>query len=82
MNDPKAWITKYKDIHYQMDEIRLMSCMTSEDFMLHVMGTLPEECEAVLANLENRLIAENSNKLIIKVMHQKLNAHFKRLDEK
>ena len=53
--------------------------MSDDDFMLHVMGNLPKECEAMLMDLENRLLAETSEKLSIELMQQKLNAHFKRL---
>ena len=51
--------------------------MSDDDYMLHVMGNLPKEYEAVLIDLENRLMAESSKKLTIELMHQKLNAHSK-----
>ena len=55
--------------------------MSDDNFMLHIMGNLPEKCETVLTDLENRLMTESSDKLTI-CMHQKLNAHFKRLENK
>ena len=64
-------MTELKDINNQMDEIGLMSCMTNEDFMLYVMDNLPLKYEAVLTDLENRLITKNSDKLTNEVMHQK-----------
>ena len=65
-DNPKAWITKFEDIHYQMNEIRSTSCMTNEDFMLHVMGNLHKEHEAILTNHENRFITETGKKLTIR----------------
>ena len=57
-----------------MDKIELMSFMANEDFMLHIMGNPPEEYEAVLTDLENRLMFENENMFTIELIHQKLNA--------
>ena len=50
--------------------------------MLHVMVNLHEEYGAVLADLENRLMAESDGKLTIELMHHKLNMCFKRLQRK
>ena len=77
LDNPEAWITEWKHIQNQMDDIGLMSCMIYEDFMLHIIGNFPEEYESVLTKLEIRLMSEAGNKLIIEVMHQKLNACYK-----
>ena len=49
------------------------------NFMLYIMGNLPKKYEAVLKDLENKLMTESSEKHTIEPMNQKLNAHFKRL---
>ena len=54
--------------------------MSDNDFMLHVICTLPKEYKSVLTDLENRLMAESSEKRAIE-LHQ-LNALFKRLHSK
>ena len=36
----------------------------------------------MLTDLENRLMAEGADKLTVEVIHQKLDAHFKRLKNK
>ena len=69
MDNLKAWITELEDIQNQMDEIKLIQCMPDDDFMLHMMGNFPEENEAVLTDLKNRLVAESSDKLTIELMH-------------
>ena len=48
-NDPEVLITEIEDIYNQMDEIGLTSHMSYDDLMLHVMGNVSKEYEAVLA---------------------------------
>ena len=79
VDDLDVWITELKEIHNQMDDIWLMSCMPDNDFMLHIMGNLPNKYLALLTDLENGLIAESGEKIINELMHWKLKAHFKRL---
>ena len=50
-----------------------MSGMSDDDFMLHILGNLPKEYEAVLIDLENILMADSSEKFTIELMCQKLN---------
>ena len=76
-DNPEVWIIELEDIHNQMDEIRLTSQISDDDFKLHIMCNLPEEYEAVLTYLENRLMAESGEKVTGELMHQKLNACFK-----
>ena len=64
-NDPEVWITKPDVIGNQMDEIDLLSCMSDDDFMLHIIGNLSEEYEAVLTDLENRLMAESGKNSLL-----------------
>ena len=51
-NDPGVWITELEDIHNQIDEIGLTSCMSDNDFMFYIMGILLKEHEAELTQLE------------------------------
>ena len=81
-DDPEFWITELEAIHHKMDEKGLMSFMSDDDFMLHIMGNLSKKYEAIGISFENRLMAESYEKLAIKLMHQKLNACFKRLQNK
>ena len=60
-DDIELGITELEDINSQIDEIELTSQMSDDNFMLHVMGNLPKEYEAVFTDLENRLMA-NSGK--------------------
>ena len=53
-----------------MDEIGLKSQMSDGNFMLHIMDNLPKEYKAVLMDPESRLMAENSEKFTIELMHQ------------
>ena len=64
-------------IFNQMDKIGLMSLMSNDDFMLHIMGNLPKEYETVVTNTE--LMVESGEKLTIELMYQSLNAHLKNL---
>ena len=65
-----------------MNELELMSYISDNNFMLHIIDNLPEEYEALLTDVENRLMVESGYKLIIELMHQKLNNFFKRLENK
>ena len=56
--------------------------MSDDDFMLHIMDNLHKEYEAVLTDIEHRLMTESSEKCTTELMHQKLNACFKRLQSK
>ena len=53
-----------------------MSHMSDDDFILHIMGNLSKGYDAVLTNLENKLIADSSQDLTIELMHQKLKSSF------
>ena len=66
-DDPEVWIKEIEDNHNQVDEFGLT--LQDKDFMLHVMGNLPREFDTVLADLENRLMAECIEKLIIDLLH-------------
>ena len=81
-DDQKIWITELKFINNQMDEIGLILQMSDDNFMLPVMSNLSNEYGAVLTHLKKRLMSEHGEKLTIELMHQKLNAHFKRLHSK
>ena len=67
MDDLEVWITELEDIHDQTGEIGLMSYVSENDFMLQIMGNLPDEYDAMLTDLENRLKAESSKKLTIDI---------------
>ena len=57
-DDPEFWITELEDIPNQMDEIGLMSQMSDDDFVLHIMGNIADRN----AYLENNLMAESGEK--------------------
>ena len=80
-DDMEVWITQLEVIWYHMDEIRSTSHISVDDFMLHIMGSLPKEYKAVVTNLENRLMTESGKKLPIEFMHQMLNACFNSLSK-
>ena len=75
-------MTTFEDIRNQIDDIGSMLWMSDDDFMLPIMCNLPKEYKAVLTDLETWLMSEIGEKLTIDLMHQKLNAHFKRLQSK
>ena len=81
-NVPEVLITEFECIHNQIDELGLIPQMSDDDFMLLIMSNLPEEYEAVLTDVENRLILESGEKITIELISQQLNAPFKTLQSK
>ena len=69
-NVPEVLITEFEGIHNQIDELGLIPQMSDDDFMLLIMSNLPEEYEAVLTDVENRLILESGEKITIELISQ------------
>ena len=62
-----------------MNSANISGEMTDMDFIIHVLGNLPEEHEVAIQSLEERL-EDTSNKLGIEEVRTKLNARFARIN--
>ena len=81
-DDSNVWIKELEDLYNQMNEVGFTQVMSDDDFRLHVMGNLTKEYKASLIDVENCFYKTESENLTIKVMHQKLNARYKRMEAK
>ena len=62
-----------------MNSVNISGEMTDMDFIIHVLGNLPEEYEVAIQSLEERL-EDTSPKLEIEEVRMKLNARFVRIN--
>ena len=62
-----------------MDSVNTSGKMTDMDFIIHILGNLPEEYEVAIESLKERL-EDTSNKLGIEEVRTKLNARFARIN--
>ena len=58
-----------------MDVVNISGKMTDMDFIIHVLGNLPEEYEIAVESLEDQL-EDTTNKLGVEEVCTKLNARF------
>ena len=64
-----------------MDAVNISGKINDMDFMIHVLGNLPEEYEVAVESLEEKL-EDTKNVLDIEDIRSKLNARFARLNKK
>ena len=76
---PDDWITKLEIIISQLDQMGYK--ITDEDFMIHVLGNLPEEYESKVESLEKDLDHTN-DPLTIERITNKLNIKYKKICKK
>ena len=52
--DPDDWITYLESLQAKMNSVIISGEMTDMDFIIHVLGNLPEEYEVAIQSLEER----------------------------
>ena len=80
-SDPDKWITELESLRAEMDAVNISGKINDMDFMIHVLGNLPEEYEVAVESLEEKL-EDTKNVLDIEDIRSKLNARFARLNKK
>jgi len=71
--DPNVWISQLESIHARLKDMK--AGISNEDFIVHVLNSLPKEYEVQVSKLEERF-GSTANPLTIQDMHNKLNLKF------
>ena len=54
--DPNEWITELESLWVQKNQIHLVSKMSDQDLMIHIMNSLLEQYNPVIDNLEKKTL--------------------------
>ena len=81
-NYPDEWILNMGGLQISMNEFKLKSNVSDEDFMIHILKNLPKEYNVILNRLENCLMATRDNVLTIDAISKKLNHWYKIIKSK
>jgi hypothetical protein len=77
--DPYIWITELEDYRMSLEE--LVSSISDNQFILHILNNMTEDYDLQLAMTEKR-VTDKSNSLTIDEIRDNLNLRFERLNEK
>ena len=74
-SDPDEWITELEDMRAQLAEMKME--MSDDDFIIHVLGNLPDEYEIDVSKLEDRI----GKDLTIDDVREALNLRFEKMNK-
>ena len=72
-SDPDEWLTELEDMRTQLSEMKME--MSDNDFIIHVLGNLPEDYEIEVSKLEDRI----GKDLTIDDVRESLNLRFEKM---
>jgi hypothetical protein len=77
--DPEVWITELEDLRVKLENMG--SCITEDQFMIHILNNLTPDYDLQLALMERR-VGDADEPLTVEEVRGELNLRFERLNIK